>query len=242
MLSLGRCGLVKHVRFNIFRKAAFAGALLPYNIYINGEFVGTIKNGKTLNVDVPETDIYYLEDNNSFERNAVIINSNTIDYNILIKRASGWRTDSYNEFYIDNDDTSDQLPSFHFDRFINAVFNDSIDQLSPDEQVLALCLNFSYSIMDDIQEVLASSDLSYTIEALKTIGANRYVDLLTQVIDEYFHNVSLPLNDEQIEQMYDGINKANQLIWKNEGPAYDELHKAIVRHITEKLNNSNNIY
>ena len=93
MLSLGRCDLVKHVRFNIFRKAAFAGALLPYNIYINGEFVGTIKNGKTLNVDVPEADIYYLEDNNSFERNAVIINSNTIDYNILIKRAGGWRTD-----------------------------------------------------------------------------------------------------------------------------------------------------
>ena len=88
----------------------------------------------------------------------------------------------------------------------------------------------------------ASSNLSYTIEALKTIGANRYVDLLTQVIDEYFHNVSLPLHDEQIELMYDGINKANQLIWKNEGPAYDELHKAIVRHITEKLNNPNNIY
>ena len=76
-----------------------------------------------------------------FERNAVIINSNTIDYHILIKRAGGWRTDSYNEFFIDNDDTSDQLPSFHFDRFMNAVFNDSIDLLSPDEQVLALCLN-----------------------------------------------------------------------------------------------------
>ena len=98
----------------------------------------------------------------SFERNAVIINSNTIDYNILIKRAGGWRTDSYNEFYIDNDDTSDQLPSFHFDRFMNAVFNDSIDQLSPDEQVLALCLNFSYSIMDDIQEVSGSIPLIST--------------------------------------------------------------------------------
>ena len=96
--------------------------------------------------------------------------------------------------------------------------------------------------MDDIQEVLASSNLSYTIEALKTIGANRYIDLLTQVINEYFYNVPLPLNDEQIEQMDDGLNKANKLIWENEGPAYDELHKSIVRHITEKLNNPNNIY
>ncbi len=233
---------MKLVRFNIFRKAAFAGALLPYNIYINGKFVGTIKNGKTLSVDVPEADIYYLEDNNSFERNAVISNSNTSDFNILLKRAGGWRTDSYNEFFIDNGNTIDQLPSFHFDHFMNAVFNDSIGPLSPDEQVLALCLNFGYSIMDDIQEVLASSNLSNTTEALKTVGSNRYVGILTQVIDEYFHNVSLPLNDEQIEKMYDGLNKANQLIWQNEGSAYDELHKSIVRHIIEKLNNSNYIY
>ena len=70
---------MKFVRFNIFRKAAFAGALLPYNIYINGEFVGTIKNGKTLNVDVPEADIYYLEDNNSFER---LRKSNIVSYNV----------------------------------------------------------------------------------------------------------------------------------------------------------------
>lgn len=234
--------LVKLVRFNIFRKAAFAGALLPYNIYINGKFVGTIKNGKTMNIEVPEADVYYLEDNNSFERNAVIINSNINDYNILIKRAGGWRTDSYNEFYIDNGDTIDQLPSFHFERFMNAVFDGSIDQLSLNDQILALCLNFSYSITDDIQEVLASSNFSKTIDALGTIGANQYIDLITQVVDKYFNDVSIPLNDEQIEQMFDRLNEANQLIWKNEGPAYDELHKVMVRYITEKLNNPNNIY
>ena len=39
-----------------------------------------------------------------------------------------------------------------------------------------------------------------------------------------------------------GESNLDSLIWKNEGPAYDELHKAIVRHITEKLNNPNNIY
>lgn len=66
---------MKLVRFNIFRKAAFVGALLPYNIYINGKFVGTIKNGKTLNVEIPEADVYYLEDNNSFETAIVILAS-----------------------------------------------------------------------------------------------------------------------------------------------------------------------
>ena len=125
---------------------------------------------------------------------------------------------------------------------MNAVFDGSIDQLSLNDQILALCLNFSYSITDDIQEVLASSNFSKTIDALGTIGANQYIDLITQVVDKYFNDVSIPLNDEQIEQMFDRLNEANQLIWKNEGPAYDELHKVMVRYITEKLNNPNNIY
>lgn len=233
---------MKFVQFNIFRKAAFAGALLPYNIYINGQFVGTIKNGKSLCVKVPEAEVYYLEDNNSFERNAVIISNNTSEYNILLKRVGGWRTDSYNEFYIDNGNKIDKLPSFHYERFMNAIYENNIDQLSPDERLLTLCLDFCYSIMDDIQEVLASSNLANTIEALQTIGANRFFGILTQIIEEHFHDVPLPLDDEQIEQMYDRLNKANHLIWNNEGPAYDELRKAMVRHITEKLNNTHNIY
>lgn len=50
---------MENVHFIIYRKAAFAGALLPYNIYINGQFVSTIKNGQTLHVDVPRADVYY---------------------------------------------------------------------------------------------------------------------------------------------------------------------------------------
>lgn len=160
----------------------------------------------------------------------------------MLKRAGGWRTDSYNEFYIDNGGLIDQLPSFHFERFMNAVFNSCIEQLSPNEQLLALCMEFRNSIMDDVQEVLASSNLTKMMEALHTIGANQYADLLLRIIKEYFSNVPLPLNDEQIEHMYDSINKANQLIWHNEGPAWDEFRIVVVRHITNNLSKTNNVY
>ena len=37
--------LEKTVRFNIKRKPALADSLLPYKIYINGQYVGALKNG-----------------------------------------------------------------------------------------------------------------------------------------------------------------------------------------------------
>ena len=38
---------MREVRFHIHRKSAFAGALLPYRMYINGQYIGTIRNGKS---------------------------------------------------------------------------------------------------------------------------------------------------------------------------------------------------
>ena len=45
---------MREVRFHIHRKSAFAGALLPYRMYINGQYIGTIRNGKSLDANVPK--------------------------------------------------------------------------------------------------------------------------------------------------------------------------------------------
>lgn len=231
---------MENVRFIIHRKAAFAGALLPYRIYINGRFVGIIKNGRTLNVEVPKADAYYLADDIAFfERNAVICNRSLSEYTIVLKRA--WRTESYNEFYINTGEQINPLPSFHFEKFIHAVFEDRIHELSSDEQLLALCLEFWCGFTDDIQEVLASEHLTEIIDALQKIGAAQYADFLLRIINELFSGVSLPLNDEQINQMSDRIGKANRLIWK-ERSAWEELHIGVAKHITSKLNNNENVY
>ena len=43
---------MREVRFHIHRKSAFAGALLPYRMYINGQYIGTIRNGKSLDANL----------------------------------------------------------------------------------------------------------------------------------------------------------------------------------------------
>lgn len=89
------------VQFSIRRKAAFAGALLTYRLYINGSFVGTLKNGQTLMASIPQAKVYYIDVDYPFDRNAVLDVQGATDVSIFLKRAGGWRTDSYNEFYLD---------------------------------------------------------------------------------------------------------------------------------------------
>ena len=92
---------MREVRFHIHRKSTFAGALLPYRMHINGQYIGTIRNGKSLDANVPKAGVYYIEDDILSLRNAVIYDNGLSEYSVVIKRAGGWRTESYNEFYME---------------------------------------------------------------------------------------------------------------------------------------------
>ncbi len=114
--------LEKTVRFNIQRKPALADSLLPYKIYINGQYVGALKNGRTISAEVPRAEIYYI-DGGSFEQNAVIRNENKAEYNLALRTRGGWRTEAHCEFYICADAQMQQLPSFHFDKLFDTIFS-----------------------------------------------------------------------------------------------------------------------
>ena len=229
------------VQFIIHRQSAFAGALLPYHIHINGEFTGTIRNGKTLTADVPHAKAYYIEDAALSERNAVICDDGREQYHILVKRTGGWRTESYNEFYFEQNGKLAQAPSFHFDKLYPAIWENRITQLLPAEQILAFCIEFDNEIRDDLQEVLASENLFSMVAALKEIGADQYTVLLNDIISNDFPNVKFPLNDEQIEQMQARIERANRKIQDNKS-ACAELHKALIHYMLENLDQTDCIY
>jgi len=230
------------VQFTIRRKAAFSGALLTYRLYINGSFVGTLKNGQTMMVSVPQAEVYYIDVDYPFDRNAVLVSPGGAVVQIVLKRAGGWRTDSYNEFYLDTVNGLHQLPSFHFERFANAVFGDKLDTLDADERVLAVCLEFWNAISETVDEVLASAYYHEILHALHRIGANQYEQLLERVSKDLFPGIELPLTDEQLEQLSGQVDAANQMIWKNEKPAAEEFRKAIVRHIVSCLVTAENVY
>ena len=112
--GLQGCDFMREVQFHTHRKSAFAGALLPYRMYINGQYIGTIRNGKSHaeSANVPKAGVYYIEDDILSSRNAVIYDNGLSEHSVVIKRAGGWRTESYNEFYMEKGNVLEQLPVF----------------------------------------------------------------------------------------------------------------------------------
>lgn len=224
---------MSEVQFHIYRKAAFAGALLPYRIYINGRYIGTVRNGKSLHVSIPRANAYYITDDMLSSQNAVICDNEAAEYSIVIKRVGGWRTESYGEFYIKKGEALEQLPSFHWEKLFELR-----QSMSQYERTLALCLEFGVSITDDLQEVLASENIFEIIAALQKIGADEYHNLLLKIINNDFYNIRLPLDDDLIEQMQPEIRNANRAFWNNAG-AEAEFYSAIANFlITEPDNRS----
>ena len=227
---------MREVRFHIHRKSAFAGALLSYRMYINGQYIGTIRNGKSLDANVPKAGVYYIEDDILFSRNAVIYDNGLSEYSVVIKRAGGWRTESYNEFYMEKGNVLEQLPSFHWEKLFELQ-----QSMSQSERLLALSVEFWMSAVDDLQEVLASEHLFEIITALQTIGAHKYHDLLLKIMNDDFGDVRFPLDDNRIEQMQPKIEDANRAFWKNKG-AEAEFRGAVTNFLITNLYASGHVF
>lgn len=209
---------------------------MPYHMYINGQYIGTIRNGKSLDAIVPKADAYYIEDDFLSPQNAVIYDNGLSEYNVIIKRAGGRRTESYNEFYMDKGNALEQLPSFHWEGLFELR-----QTMSPSERTLALCMEFWMSASDGLEEVLASEHLFEIITALQTIGAHEYHDLLLKIVNDDFGGVRFPLDDDQLEQMQPEIEDANRAFWKNK-VAEAEFHEAAANFLMENLNDSDHVF
>lgn len=162
---------------------------------------------------------------------------------VLLQRHGGWRTASYDVFYVNGDRQWEPLPTFHFEKCHSAIFQNAISRLSAEEQILALCLEFEYGITDDLEEVLASENLFDIIEALQTVGAKQYADFLRHILRHDFRDVRFPLDDEQIASrpLQRRIEKTHKAIW-NDKVAHDEFHKAVVLYLLTKFSNADTIF
>jgi|GEM_PF-280170 len=165
-----------------------------------------------------------------------VAESGLSEYSVVIKRAGGWRTESYNEFYMEKGNVLEQLPSFHWEKLFELQ-----QSMSQSERLLALSVEFWMSAMDDLQEVLASEHLFEIIAALQTIGAHKYHDLLLKIMNDDFGDVRFPLDDNQIEQMQPKIEDANRAFWKNKG-AEAEFRGAVTNFLITNLDASGHVF
>ena len=221
------------VHFTIHRKAAFVCALWPYRIYINGQLAGSLRSRRTLHAEVPAAKAYFIDDDVLSESNAIVYDDGQREKQLLLKTVGGWRTDAGIAFYTDGK----QLPSFRFERFYDAIFQDGqdgLEHLTPEEETFALCLKFDCMVRNDLGEVLASGDLPEMANALQRIKAHQYADFLRGLIRDGFCGAALPLNDDQLEEMYKEIEAADKAFFRNKG-AREEFHNAVVAYIMTKL-------
>lgn len=228
------------VRFVIHRRPSLLGALLPYKLYINGSYVGSISNGKTQIFNIPSAQAYIIEVGHPFGSNCVVP-AGECEYIIELQRISDGQNDRHTEMYLVKDEQHPLLPSFHFDKYTKSVYSDTVTQLTPTDQTLAYCMEFWLAATDDLQEVYASPNYHSILNALRTVGAFGAAGLFEQLAEEYLPHAVFPLDDDQIELHAKNIEKANQTFWKNE-TAISEFHKEVVSYILQKLNSAANVY
>lgn len=220
------------VRFTIQRKSSLSGIILTFPIHINGRYADLIRNGKRISAEAPKSAVYFIEDHPFSDKNAVLYDNGQSDYHVLMKRAGGWTTASYNTFYVEQNGKLAQAPSFHLDKLHRAIYSREISGLSPDEQVLTLCLALNDGIQSYFDEAFAAQNPSSMIEALETIGAGQSARLL---------RAALAPDGHPAQQTPDSLKKAADAVWKNK-EAYAEYHEAFIRFMLAKLPHADYVF
>ncbi len=234
------------VRFHIVRKSAFSGALLPCWLCINGEKVGTLLNGRSLDVEVPKAELYFIDEIcPNLSCNAIIRASDLKDpgqISMEIRREGGWKTDSYYTFFTVQNGAYVRLPSLDSTRYVGACFDDRLfSELTEPERIVARCNAFYNAMCDGADQVLCDEHLFEMLDALQAIGATQYGQAFASIVSRLFQGVPLPLDDDMMDHreiMYK-LDKADTLVWEIEkkNGALKEFHKCLVTYIIEHLDN-----
>ena len=231
------------VRFQIARKLTLVEALIPYKLFINGEYVGTLKNGKTLITEIAKSDFYFIDSIfQSDRRNCFICSSalnNPSHVFVEIRCAGGFKSQPFNEFFVMENGAYVKLPSFDYSHYYAACYNEELfSGLTEQERVFTRGIQFFNEVSDAADEVLFNDKLPEMLDALQCIGATQYTHIFCYIMDHLFSDISLPLTDEARDDkdLLRRINEANKVVWNSEkSGSAEELHKCLVDYIIHNL-------
>lgn len=98
--------------------------MTPFPVYINGRYVGTLYNGKTVTAEVLRANIYFIDSKLS-EENALVYDNKQSEYSIDLKLSAGAFA-----YYIKSDSDFVKLPSVDFGKLYTASFGEPIPAIS----------------------------------------------------------------------------------------------------------------
>ncbi len=224
------------VFFRITRKADLRGALIPCVMYVNGESIGRLGNGKSAGILLPRAKFYYIEDDAaSFQHaNGYLADNGADVYSVTINREGGWLKNSQPVLYFGDK----KLPVLDFIPYYQAMDDaEKFQALSRAEQILVRAYTF-YSLCDEMGVLLYEHPYRETVEALREIGAMQYHDAVTDFIAKELPDIQLPLSekdaeDEAISQKLERLNE--MLHQPDKADAAAEFRRCYARHIAENI-------
>lgn len=98
--------------------------MTPFPVYINGRYVVTLYNGKTVTAEVLRANIYFIDSKLS-EENALLYDNKQSEYSIDLKPSAGAFA-----YYIKSDSDFVKLPSVDFGKLYTASFGEPIPAIS----------------------------------------------------------------------------------------------------------------
>ncbi len=224
------------VFFRITRKADLRGALIPCDMYVNGEPLGRLGNGKSAGITLPRAKFYYIEGYAAFFHyaNGYLADNGADEYSITIGREGGWLKNSQPVLYFGDK----KLPALDFIPYYQAMDDDGIFKaLSHAEQILVRAYTF-YSLSDEMGVLLYEHPYHEIMAALREIGAMQYHDAVADFIAKELPDIHRPLSekDDEDEVIAEKLERLNAMLHQPEkADAAAEFRRCFVRHIVENI-------
>jgi hypothetical protein len=225
--------LNQNVTFTFHRKWNFISSLIGFDIYINGTFVGKLKNGKELKITHPKSKLYLIEIDAPLCEVYYLGETDDLEYNIKILTKGGWKSPAFQSMFKACENQLIELPKF----IPNLTRTKDDSEINDAEKTLMLCQEFIWGATDGIDEVLCMDELQLMLLSLNTIGATKCHDLLQSIISDIFENKDLPLDYDYYKnkEIITKVEKANQVWWEAEKEKYmyDEFRGAVASFIID---------
>lgn len=191
------------VRFIIHREPAYNGMGVPYHMYINGAWVGGVKNGQTLTAEGPAAPAYFIEKDGPFG-SAVILRGKGKECGLSLRTTGGYGAPNgqnavaHTAFRLGEQELKapaiyEKLREARRDPKIRAELTDT-------ERPLFVCYAFWCAfgkMLEREKKVTFGAGMEGAMEALETVGAGEVARFCREIMGPELAPDTYPLPEER---------------------------------------------
>lgn len=191
------------VRFIFHREPAYNGMGVPYHMYINGAYMGGVKNGQTLTAEGPVSPVYFIEKDGPFG-SAVLLGGKGTECRLSLRTTGGYGAPNgqnavaHTAFWLGERELKEpeiygKIRAARQDRDVRAALTDT-------ERPLFIVFAFWRAfgrMLEREKTVTFGEGMAGAMEALETIGAGEAAAFCREVMGPELAPGNYPLPEER---------------------------------------------